>query len=355
MKISLHIAPFVLALLIARAGAAEFTTADVEAATGRALTLVTRAASNWQKNKTCFACHHQTLPMLAVREAARAGFAPDAAWLRSQAETTHRYFAERIEDLDEGEHVPGGAATTAYGFWALILDERPPDATTTAMVHYLLQIQGVVRLRDRKPDVAPRLADGRWIASCRRAPLQGSDLADTVLALLGMEKYALPAQRPEVVKARAAAEAWLGQVRLKTQQDRLWRLWGLHQLGGDAEVKRTVQAAILAAQRDDGGWAERDERTSDAYSTAQTLFMLCRTGMANDAPAILRARDYLLRTRFVDGSWLVKSHQEKKVQPYFEDGDPHGEHQFLSTAATAWAAAGLSQLLPPKPVLMPHQ
>ncbi len=346
----LRIAPFLLGLLLVSAGAAEFTTADVEAATGRALTLVTRAASNWQKNKTCFSCHHQTLPMLAVRTAARAGFAPDAAWLRSQAETTHKYFAERIEDMDDGEHVPGGAATTAYGFWALILDERPADETTTAMVTYLLQIQGVQRLRDRPADAEPKLADGRWIASCRRAPLQGSDLADTVLVLLGLEKYATPAQRPEVVKARTAAEAWLVQVRLKTQQDRLWRLWGLHLLGGDAEVKRTVQAAILAAQRDDGGWAETDERTSDAYSTAQTLFMLGHTGTALDDPAVLRARDYLLRTQHADGSWLVESHQKFKAQPYFENGDPHGEHQFISTAATAWAAAGLAQLLPPKSV-----
>lgn len=38
-----------------------------------------------------------------------------------------------------------------------------------------------------------------------------------------------------------------------------------------------------------------------------------------------------------------------KRQPYFENGDPHGEHQFLSIAATAWATAGLAQLLPSKP------
>ena len=49
-----------------------------------------------------------------------------------------------------------------------------------------------------------------------------------------------------------------------------------------------------------------------------------------------------------DGSWLAESHVKNKAQPYFENGDPHGEHQFLSTAATAWAVAGLAQMLPPK-------
>jgi hypothetical protein len=77
--------------------------------------------------------------------------------------------------------------------------------------------------------------------------------------------------------------------------------------------------------------------------------MLLKTGTASDHPAIIRARDYLLRTQYPDGSWLATSHVKNKAQPYFENGDPHGVDQFLSTAATAWAVAGLAQLLPPKP------
>lgn len=125
---------------------------------------------------------------------------------------------------------------------------------------------------------------------------------------------------------------------------------GLHHLGGDAKLKNGVQSSIFAAQRDDGGWAENDDRPSDTYSTGQTLFMLCKTGTAPDHPAIVRARDYLLKTQHADGSWLAESHVKFTAQPYFENGDPHGKHQFLSTAATAWATAGLAQLLPPKPM-----
>ncbi len=339
---------FTLLLAVAAALPARADEAACREAARRGLALVTRAATNWQKNKTCFSCHHQTLPMLAMVESARAGFAPDAAWLKSQADTTHRYFATRIEEMDGGDHVPGGAATTAFGFWALQLDHRPADATTTAMVAYLLQIQGVARTRDRKASPLPKLEDGRWQASCRRAPMQASFVGDTALVLMGLEHYATPAQRPRVAQARAAAEKWLAAVPLKDQQDRVWRLWGLHHLGGDEQMKTRVRAAILTAQRDDGGWAEGDGRTSDAYSTAQTMFMLCKTGTALDSAAIIRARDYLLRTQQADGSWLAESHVKVKAQPYFENGDPHGEHQFLSTAATAWATAALVQLLPPK-------
>lgn len=320
---------------------------DLRTAVERGLAQVTRAASNWQQNKTCFSCHHQTLPMLAAVEAARVGFPLDRAWLQSQAATTHEYFAERIEDMDDGDHVPGGAATTAYGFWALSLDQRPADRTTTAMVSYLLQIQGVQRLKPVKVSESAQPRDGRWIASCRRPPLQGSELGDTVLVLLGLEKFATPEQRPQLATARADAEKFLAQAKLRNQQDRLWRLWGLHQLGGDADLKAVTRAALLQSQRTDGGWSQNDaDVESDAYSTAQTLFMLCQTGTAKDDPAIRRARDYLLKCQHADGSWLVESRVKNKAQPYFENGDPHGEHQFLSTAATAWATAGLAQLLP---------
>lgn len=323
---------------------------DVESAARRGLARVKQAASDWQTHKTCFSCHHQTLPMLAAVEAERVGFPLDKAWLKSQADTTLKYFEERIEDMDEGDHVPGGAATTGFGFWALQLDQRPSDKTTTSMVTYLLQVQGVSRLRDDKKGTPPPEArDGHWQASCRRAPMQASLIGDTVLVLIGLKQYATPEQAARANAACVKAEQWLAKAPLRDQQDRLWRFWGLHHLGGEETLKTSTLAAILAEQRDDGGWAETKERQSDAYSTGQTLFMLLKTGTAANHPAVIRARDYLLKTQHADGSWLAESHVKNKAQPYFENGDPHGEHQFLSTAATAWAVAGLVQLLPDKP------
>lgn len=341
---------FLTALTLGSPSRAVETAGSVESAMRLGLARVKQAASDWQTHKTCFACHHQTLPMLAAVEGERAGIALDKDWLKSQADTTLKYFEERIEDMDEGDHVPGGAATTAFGFWALQLDERLPDRTTAAMVSYLLQIQGVSRLRDDKKGVtAPEARDGHWQASCRRAPMQASNIGDTVLVLVGLKHYATPEQAVQMADAHAKAEKWLAQAPLRHQQDLLWRFWGLHHLGGDEALKASTLAAILAEQRDDGGWAETKERQSDAYSTGQTLFMLLKTGTADDHPAIVRARDYLLKTQFTDGSWLAESHVENKAQRYFENGDPHGEHQFLSTAATAWATAALAQLLPAKP------
>ena len=321
---------------------------EVEAATGRGLARVKQAASDWQSHKTCFSCHHQTLPMLAMTETAKVGFPLDKEWLASQAETTHKNFADRIEDMNKGDHVPGGSTTAGYGMWALSMAGRPAYETTTAIITYLTKIQGGARLAGRGPVDLSRVPNGRWTTSCRRPPMQGSDMADTVLVLIGMQSYASKNQLETLTRTRAAAEKWMAQAALVTQEDRIWRLWGLHYLKGDISTKEAVRAAIMAAQREDGGWAASDGLESDAFSTGETLFVLCQTGTIPTEAMIQRACDYLLRTQLSDGSWLVKSRVKNKAQPYFENGDPHGEHQFLSTAATAWATAALAQLLPTK-------
>jgi len=335
----------VLFILVFTGIAEQSFAADVDTAVRRGLKRVQRAAVNWNSNADCFSCHHHTLPMLAALESSHVGLRLDTDWMKSQADTAHSYFEQRVEDMNAGSHVPGGAATVGYGLWALSLDLRPSDETTTAMVNYLLQVQGVVRLRDGGRSERTTLNSGRWIASCRRAPLQASMVGDTVLSLMGIERYASEEQRPHAAIARTAAEKWLASVSLISQQDRLWRLYGLHHLGGDGEIKRLVRDAILVAQQDDGGWAETDERPSDAFSTGQTIFMLCNTGTTPDDPAVTRGRDFLLRTQHADGSWKFESHV-RPVQPFFDNGDPHGKHQFISVAATAWATSALVHLMP---------
>ena len=318
-------------------------TADVESATRRGLALIQLAGTNWLKNKTCFACHHQTLPMLAVKEAALAGCATDVAWMKSQSAHTDKYFQERIDMMDKGEHVPGGSFTVGYGLWAMSIAGRAPDATTEAMVGYLLKIQGIARLNGKEPTEAQQ-QKGKWVSSCSRVPLQSSEIAATVLALTGMDAYATEKQRSQLKSAHEHAEKWLTQAPLKENEDRIWRLWGLHRLGGDDATKSRTRAAVLAAQNADGGWSQTSGMSSDAFATGETLFVLRQTGSAKDDPAIAKARAFLLKTQLADGSWLVETHV-KAVQPFFENGDPHGKHQFISTSATAWAVAALAQLL----------
>jgi hypothetical protein len=58
-------------------------------------------------------------------------------------------------------------------------------------------------------------------------------------------------------------------------------------------------------------------------------------------PAYRRGVDYLLRSQLADGTWYVKS-RALPFQPYFESGFPHGPDQWVSAAASNWAAMALT-------------
>src|SRR5206468_3733985 len=104
---------------------------------------------------------------------------------------------------------------------------------------------------------------------------------------------------------------------------------------------QAARESVLAAQRDDGGWAQLAAFESDAYATGQTLVILRETGLSPSDPAYQRVAGYLLKTQCEDGSWLVKT-RSQPIQVYFDNGDPHGEHQFISIPATSWAVAALA-------------
>ncbi len=97
----------------------------------------------------------------------------------------------------------------------------------------------------------------------------------------------------------------------------------------------------MKEQRKDGGWAQLATLESDAYGTGQAMFALATAGnLAVTHPAFSRGVQFLLKTQLEDASWFVQS-RSVPVQPYFESGFPHGRSQYISCAATAWAAMAL--------------
>jgi hypothetical protein len=54
---------------------------------------------------------------------------------------------------------------------------------------------------------------------------------------------------------------------------------------------------------------------------------------------------WLLSRQQQDGSWYVKT-RALAFQPYFDAGFPNGHDQWISAAATNWAAMALTLALP---------
>ena len=190
--------------------------------------------------------------------------------------------------------------------------------------------------------------EGHWKVSANRPPLEESNATCTALAVYYMRKFAGETQREEVESQAARAKSWLLSASPVSQEDINSRFGGLALLGAKKDEIEAARRAVLEAQRDDGGWGQLAEMKSDAYATGQTLFTLQRAGLSTSHPAYERGVRFLLKTQSEDGSWRVES-RSKPVQLYFDNGDPHGKHQFISIPATCWATVTLALALPRHP------
>jgi N-acyl-D-amino-acid deacylase len=308
---------------------------EIRDAARRALPLVQKAAASYPNHRTCFSCHHQTLPMLAMVAARAKGLEIDETLLQSQADFTHDSFKEKVKSMREGRGVGGAAMTAGYALWALDLAGRSREEVSEAMVAYILKTQ--------RPD-------GTWPLGGRRPPLEESQVTGGVLASIGMRKFAGPTQREEVEKAVGKVKTWIVDAPLKVQEDRNFLLWGLQQLGAEADAIDKARSAAIATQHDDGGWPAKDDLPSDAYATGQTLARLFDAGLPVTHAASQRGLRFLLKTQRDDGSWKVET-RSRPIQTYFDNGDPHGKHQFISTPATCWAVVALASALDPGPAV----
>jgi N-acyl-D-amino-acid deacylase len=319
----------VIGSAFASATAADPDRETIQQAVERGLAVLERGAKAYPSHQACFACHHQTLPMLAMAAARDAGLRFDAELFQAQRDFTRKNFEERKARLAKGEHVGGRAATVSYGLWALRLAGDKPDGLTEAMTSYLLSVQ--------QPD-------GRWQPPSNRPPLESSSVSCTVLVAWALREFPSEAQQEQMTTAVQRAKTWLAMASLDEQEDLNFALWGERLLDGSDERITSLKQRVLDAQQPDGGWRQKQDLASDAYATGQTLFVLSAIGVPATDAALRQGAEFLLRAQQADGSWHVVT-RSKPIQPWFDNGDPHDKDQFISITASGWATAALARSL----------
>ncbi len=293
----------------------------------RALPLLARGAAGYARQRPCFSCHHQALPVLALTTAREHGFRVDDELVGDQVRFTEQSLRDGIDAYQRGDGQGGGTTTAGYALWTLEAGGRMPDATTAAVAEFLL-----ARDRDR----------GYWRTSANRPPSEVSAFTSTYVALRALKRFSNPEQQERLADRVARARDWLLKTPATETEDRVFRLWALRYAQPPGEAIREAAAALRKGQREDGGWAQLDGGEPDAYATGSALAVLHLAGeLAVTDPAYRRGLAYLLRTQREDGSWLVVS-RSKPFQPYLETGFPHGKDQFISSAATGWAVIALA-------------
>jgi N-acyl-D-amino-acid deacylase len=304
----------------------EPTPTHLRQAIDRAIPLLQKSLEEYARRRDCFSCHHQAVPVIALRLAKSNGFAITDETLRAPAEHAENDLHSAIESYRKGDGQGGGVTRAGYALWMLEASGWDADQTTTAVTQYLLK-------RDAN--------EGPWRGSSNRPPSEASMFTSTFVAIRALRAYGAADRKAEIDARIAKAKHWLLQARPKDTEDRVFRLLALKAANGpDASIQRAARE-LLQTQSPDGGWAQLDGQEPDAYATGSAIFAL-RTGagIATDAPEIRSGLAFLLRTQRDDGSWYVPT-RSKAFQPYFESGFPYGKDQFISMAASSWAVAAL--------------
>jgi len=307
--------------------AAPAPAASVRAALLRSLPLLQQNDVAFLKKSGCVSCHNNTLTAMTVATARQKALPIDEQIARQQLQTIATYVDGWRDRALQGIGIPGDADTVSYILLGMAAEHYRPDPATDAMAHLLKRQQ------------AP---DGRWRILAHRPPIESSDIQVTAASMRALQVYAPASARTEYQQAVRRATAWLAKQTPATTEERAFHLLGL--AWGDAGRAPIQQAgrALVAEQRSDGGWAQTSWLASDAYATGQALVALAESGAISVAdPAYTRGVQFLMNTQFADGSWFVRT-RALPIQPHFESGFPYGRDQFISAAATNWAARALA-------------
>jgi hypothetical protein len=303
----------------------------IRAAVVRALPLIEKGSAGHRAQRTCFACHHQAIPILALTTARSRGLPIDEEELHKHLRFIGDFLGRNRENYLEGRGQGGQADTAGYALWTLELGGWQPDKTTAAVAEYLLLYQQ---------------KNGTWRTTSNRPPSEASGFTTTYLAVRALQTYATAEQKERREHRFLAVRDWLVKAPPRDTEDRVFRLWVLKQLGADDKAIAAAAQLLIQTQQPGGGWAQLDTGSADAYATGSALVALRQVaGLPASDAVYRRGLSYLLATQQTDGSWHVRS-RSKPFQTYFESGFPHGKDQFISLAASSWATTALLLALP---------
>ena len=337
MRKALVLLLFVPVLSVSILSAQTLPQQQVRSAAIRAISATQQGSAGFYKFMTCFSCHDHALPLLAWQTARERGVQVDETIAR-------RVAAKGLLTSPDFSSVDQAVQAT------MIIDPAVSDGWTLIAAHAVGVKPNFVTAVYAHRIANWQQADGHWSTFDARPPESSSFFTATAVAVYAVRLYMPHQLHSETNRRLARARAWLLASQPQSTEDATFRLFGLGWAGATRDQTKHAAADLLALQRDDGGWGELPHMPSDAYSTGEALVALNEAGgVPAGNTAWMKGVRYLLSTQDTGGPWHVHTRMvspAKVSPPYFETGFPYGHDQFLSTAATSWAATALMLALP---------
>jgi ankyrin repeat protein len=309
---------------------------EIRGAIQDSLPLLQRADANFVTSSGCVSCHNNSLTAMTMGLARKQGFQIDEKTASTQVRANIDSLAKTRDQLHQGFLIPTqdnfSETIVAYVLLGLHAEGYKPDLDTDAAAMHILWRQ--------QPT-------GEWFYPNAdiRQPLCLDHIGQTALSMRALQLYAPKTDAAAYRRSIQLAASWLANAKSSNNDDRSWRLSGLAWAGTNKVATQKAMQELLATQKPDGGWSDLPSMETTAYATGKSLVALHTGGLPVSNPAYQRGIKWLLSHQQEDGSWWVQT-RALAFQPSFDAGFPHGHDQWISSAATNWAAMALTLALP---------
>jgi hypothetical protein len=318
------------------------TPAQVHQTVDRAIGYLQAESGGWLATRHCAACHHAGMPLWAMGEARRQGYAVNSSFMEKTFESLlggrDKLMASRIFPDPSGPIDPRPQArglNMGLAFLAVAAESLPSPSAAQKQSLQLIEDEIV---KKQQPD-------GAWefFPALRRPPINQSQLTDAAWNIMALQGEIGPDTPLAHRAALSKATAWFDAAKpTADQQEVALKLLVALRAGESPKAVRASIDQLLALQRPDGGWSQSiPEPRSDAFATGQSLYVLSRAGLTAERPEIRRGIDFIVATQNPDGRWPMVS----RATP---DGSPGGAKNLspITCAAASWALLGLAEVSP---------
>ena len=320
------------------------TTEQIHLTVERAIGYLQKESASWLKTRKCAACHHAGMPLWALSEAERSGYAIDKKYLSDTIESLlggkEKLLASRVfpNPADPPDPRPQGRGLNMGLPFLVVAAQSLPSLNDGQKQSLKLIAEEILKKQQ---------ADGSWefFAGLRRPPVNETQTTDAAWIIMALKGETAPDAPENQRKALEKAIAWLNAKPVDIHQDQVMKILIGVRLGKPREALQSTIDQLLASQRADGGWSQTvPELKSDAFATGQTLYALSLVGYDGERPEIKRGIDFLVAAQKSDGSWPMISRSTP-------DGSPGSATLLtpITCAASSWATLGLVKLVPKGP------